>query len=162
MGFWPTVSCPFYIAKSSLKTYFTPSPPPLALFATPTTSLRAPMSTSQIRCQGCDRVFSPRGLSQHLSRTPNAVCREVQTTSRTPSLFQTVSGAGSFLASNSNEANLKALHTASNAACREAQSASTTPSLFQTVSGGSSPRRTQMKPTLRCIRLQTLCAVRRN
>ena len=32
------------------------------------------MSTSQIRCQGCDRVFSPRGLSQHLSRTPNAVC----------------------------------------------------------------------------------------
>ena len=91
------------------------------------------MTTSQIRCQGCDRVFSPRGFSQHLSRTPNAVCRKVQTTSRTPSLFQTV------LASNSNEANLKALHTASNAVCREAQSASTTPSLFQTVSGGSSP-----------------------
>ena len=133
MGFWPTVSCPFYIAKSSLKTYFTPSPPPLALFATPTTSLRAPMSTSQIRCQGCDRVFSPRGLSQHLSRTPNAVCREVQTTSRTPSLFQTVSGAGSSLASNSNEANPR-VHTTADAVCREVQLTPRPPSLFQTVS----------------------------
>ena len=43
-----------------------------------------------ICCQGCNRVFSPCGLSQHLSRTPNAVCHEVQMTSRTPSLFQTV------------------------------------------------------------------------
>jgi hypothetical protein len=71
------------------------------------------MSAPQICCQGCDRVFSPRGLSQHLSKTQDAVCRDAQTTSRTLSMFQMMSGAGSSLASNSNtnEASLEALHT---------------------------------------------------
>ena len=72
------------------------------------------MTTAQIRCRGCDRVFSPRGLSQHLSKTQDAVCREAQSTSRTPSLFQVVSGAGSASAlnPNTNEANLNELHAA--------------------------------------------------
>ena len=29
----------------------------------------------QIRCDGCGRVFTPSGLSQHLSKTQNLRCR---------------------------------------------------------------------------------------
>jgi hypothetical protein len=75
--------------------------------------LPAPMTTPtpQIRCRGCNRVFSPHRLSQHLSKTHDTMCHEAQLTSRMPSLFQTVSAAGSSLASNSdnNEARVEAL-----------------------------------------------------
>ena len=33
------------------------------------------MTTAQLRCFGCNRVFSPRGLSQHISKTSNLRCR---------------------------------------------------------------------------------------
>jgi len=50
------------------------------------------MNVTQVRCHGCDRVFSPRGLSQHLSK--NDVCRATQAALKTPSVFQTASCAG--------------------------------------------------------------------
>lgn len=60
------------------------------------------MHAPQIRCLGCDKVFNPRGHSQHLSKPRNATCRATQMALGTPSVFQTVSGAGSSLVSNSN------------------------------------------------------------
>jgi hypothetical protein len=60
------------------------------------------MNMPQIRCCGCDRVFNPRGLSQHLSKPQNATCRDAQMALRTLSVFQTTLGAGSSLPSNSN------------------------------------------------------------
>ena len=50
------------------------------------------MNITQVRCHGCDRVFSPRGLSQHLSK--NSVCRATQAALKTPSVFQMASRAG--------------------------------------------------------------------
>ena len=50
------------------------------------------MNATQVRCHGCDRVFSPRGLSQHLSK--NGVCRATQAALKTPSVFQTAFHAG--------------------------------------------------------------------
>ena len=47
------------------------------------------MNISQIRCQGCDKVFNPRGLSQHLSKPQNAACHAAQTVFQMPSVFQT-------------------------------------------------------------------------
>ena len=50
------------------------------------------MNAPQIYCLGCDKVFNPRGLSQHLTKSQNAVCRAVAL--KTPSAFQTTSGKG--------------------------------------------------------------------
>ena len=58
--------------------------------------LPAPKNSSQIRCHNCDRVFSPRGLSQHLSK--DSTCRALRMVLRTPSVFHHVSPAGSSLA----------------------------------------------------------------
>jgi hypothetical protein len=33
------------------------------------------MSSTAVRCHGCGRLFTPRGLSQHISRTQRADCR---------------------------------------------------------------------------------------
>jgi hypothetical protein len=35
------------------------------------------MNTAQIQCDGCKRWFTPRGLSQHVSKTRNVRCRMV-------------------------------------------------------------------------------------
>ena len=64
--------------------------------------LPTPMDTPQISGQGCDRVFNPRGLSQHLSKVQNSKCHPKQMALKMPSVFQTASPAGSSLASNSN------------------------------------------------------------
>ena len=60
------------------------------------------MRTPQIRCCGCDKVFNPRGHSQHLSKTQNTMCHAIQMALRTPSVFQMVSSAGTSLMPNSN------------------------------------------------------------
>jgi len=31
----------------------------------------------QVRCQGCDKAFTPRGLSQHVSKMQNERCRRI-------------------------------------------------------------------------------------
>ena len=56
--------------------------------------LRHAMNPPQIQCNGCDRVFGPRGLSQHL--TKNKLCHARQAALNTPSIFQTTS-AGSYI-----------------------------------------------------------------
>ena len=33
------------------------------------------MLSSEIRCPGCDRLFRPRGLAQHISKSRDARCR---------------------------------------------------------------------------------------
>ena len=43
------------------------------------------MSTIQIQCKGCNKHFTPRGLSQHISKTQRPSCRADYTTSQTPS-----------------------------------------------------------------------------
>ena len=44
------------------------------------------MSATQIRCQGCNRNFTTRGLSQHMSKTQDSRCRAVYATSQLPSV----------------------------------------------------------------------------
>ncbi|KAF8481855.1 hypothetical protein DFH94DRAFT_691497 [Russula ochroleuca] len=48
------------------------------------------MSSVQIRCHGCNRNFTPRGLSQHVNRTPHPPCRAVYITSQLPSVSTSV------------------------------------------------------------------------
>lgn len=48
------------------------------------------MNTAQVSCPGCKRVFNPRGLSQHLSKTRRAQCRVAHAALQTPSIFQAV------------------------------------------------------------------------
>jgi hypothetical protein len=48
------------------------------------------MSSIQIQCHGCDKSFTPRGLSQHVSRTPHPRCRAVYTASQLPSVSTSV------------------------------------------------------------------------
>ncbi|KAF8269868.1 hypothetical protein EI94DRAFT_1828626 [Lactarius quietus] len=38
------------------------------------------MSRAQSHCQGCNRVFTPHGLSQHVTRSPHPNCRALQGT----------------------------------------------------------------------------------
>jgi hypothetical protein len=91
----------FYI-ENLLLISFAPSLHTLtASAAHPLQRLPTPMNTPQIRCHGCDRVFNPRGLSQHLSKTQNSVCHATLMALKTPSVFQT---AGSSLGSNSTHA----------------------------------------------------------
>jgi len=35
------------------------------------------MATAQLQCFGCNKVFSPCGLSQHISKTSNPRCRSI-------------------------------------------------------------------------------------
>jgi hypothetical protein len=48
------------------------------------------MSSVQIQCHGCNKSFTPRGLSQHVSRTPHPRCRAVYTASQLPSVSTSV------------------------------------------------------------------------
>jgi hypothetical protein len=63
--------------------------PPSALQCSPS------MSTPQIRCHGCDKIFNPRSLSQHLTKPQNATCRTMQMAIKTLSVFQTMTSEGS-------------------------------------------------------------------
>lgn len=47
------------------------------------------MSRARVHCRGCNRVFTPRGLSQHLSRSHSPNCRAVYATIQLPITFQT-------------------------------------------------------------------------
>ncbi len=40
------------------------------------------MRPAQVRCPGCERDFTPRGLSQHVSRTEESCCRDAIATSQ--------------------------------------------------------------------------------
>ena len=42
------------------------------------------MLTTQVPCRGCGRLFTPRGLSQHVSKTQDPRCRSAVSTSRVP------------------------------------------------------------------------------
>jgi hypothetical protein len=53
---------------------------------------------AQVHCRGCNRVFTPRGLSQHPSRSRSPICRAAHATIQLPVTFQT--HAASNLASN--------------------------------------------------------------
>ncbi|KAI9428542.1 hypothetical protein H4582DRAFT_1830580 [Lactarius indigo] len=59
------------------------------------------MSRAQIHCRGCNRVFTPRGLSQHINRTQLPSCRALRTATQIPTTCQT---RGSNLASNAGPA----------------------------------------------------------
>jgi hypothetical protein len=48
--------------------------PPPSAFAL---SFRLVMLTPEIPCPGCERRFSPRGLSQHISKSRDARCRAI-------------------------------------------------------------------------------------
>jgi hypothetical protein len=56
------------------------------------------MSRAQVHCRGCNRVFTTRGLTQHLSRSHSPKCRAAYATIQSPIAFQT--RAASNLASN--------------------------------------------------------------
>ena len=43
------------------------------------------MGTIQIQCKGCNQHYTPRGLSQHISKTKKRSCRADYTTLQTPS-----------------------------------------------------------------------------
>jgi hypothetical protein len=53
------------------------------------------MIPAQVQCRGCDKAFTPRGLSQHVSKTQNMRCRHVNNPPRacldTPSISRTAS-----------------------------------------------------------------------
>ncbi|KAH9040508.1 hypothetical protein EDB85DRAFT_2140650 [Lactarius pseudohatsudake] len=57
-----------------------------------------PVSQAQIRCRGCNRVFTYRGLSQHINRTQLPSCRALRATIQLPTTCQ--AQGGSNLASN--------------------------------------------------------------
>jgi hypothetical protein len=40
------------------------------------------MNAAQVRCEGCNRKFTPSGLSQHVAKTQNPYCRSVYSTSQ--------------------------------------------------------------------------------
>jgi len=54
------------------------------------------MPSAQIRCNGCNRVFTPSGLSQHLSKTQDSRCRrssiQTDSVSVSPSEFRMLDG----------------------------------------------------------------------
>ncbi|KAH8980428.1 hypothetical protein EDB86DRAFT_3236727 [Lactarius hatsudake] len=54
------------------------------------------MSRAQIHCRGCNRVFTPRGLSQHINRTQLPSCRALRAAIQSPTTRET---QGSNLAS---------------------------------------------------------------
>ncbi|KAH9173192.1 hypothetical protein EDB89DRAFT_2113987 [Lactarius sanguifluus] len=47
------------------------------------------MSRAQIHCRGCNRVFTPRGLSQHINRTQLPSCRALRAAIQSPTTRQT-------------------------------------------------------------------------
>ncbi|KAF8266314.1 hypothetical protein EI94DRAFT_1701828 [Lactarius quietus] len=55
--------------------------------------LSGPMNRPQICCDGCDKVFTPHGFSQHL--TKNVLCRATQMVLQTPLVFQSMLAEGS-------------------------------------------------------------------
>ena len=42
--------------------------------------MNAAILPAQVKCPGCEREFTPRGLSQHVSRIDNIRCRRVVVT----------------------------------------------------------------------------------
>ena len=48
------------------------------------------MNIAQVPCPGCKRLFNPRGLSQHLSRSRHARCRVVHAALQSLTVFQSV------------------------------------------------------------------------
>ncbi|KAH8999683.1 hypothetical protein EDB86DRAFT_3075750 [Lactarius hatsudake] len=46
------------------------------------------MNTAQVHCPGCKKVFTPRGFSQHISRSQRADCRIVYAALQKPLTFQ--------------------------------------------------------------------------
>ena len=49
-----------------------------------------PMLTPKVQCRGCQRWFLPRGLSQHVSKTQEMLCRDALTASRVPRVSSSI------------------------------------------------------------------------
>ena len=49
-----------------------------------------PMPTPKVQCRGCQRWFLPRGLSQHVSKTQETLCRDVLAASRVPRMSSSI------------------------------------------------------------------------
>ena len=76
-------------------------------------SRRPVMSTAQIHCPGCNKIFTPSGYSQHVARTPDALCRFVLQMMDTHPLpaSRFIPGAASSLAPNSSSTSQILRHT---------------------------------------------------
>ena len=83
---------PFYIEllpcrlKLLAARYF----PPISTFSPFLPHCTPIISSAQIQCHGCDKSFTPRGFSQHVSRTPHPRCRVVYTVSQSPSVSTSI------------------------------------------------------------------------
>ncbi len=53
--------------------FFPSSLHPISIIGT----LQHSMIPAQVQCQGCDKAFTPHGLSQHMSKTQNLCCRHI-------------------------------------------------------------------------------------
>ena len=89
----PILFCPIPLADFRVKPISFPPPPSLC-----SVSILVPynsMIPAQVRCQGCDKAFTPRGLSQHVSKTQNERCRHINNLPlnnlSSPSILYTVS-----------------------------------------------------------------------
>src|ERR1700730_10521446 len=56
------------------------------------------MATAQVLCFGCNRKFSPRGLSQHVSKTQDLCCCSSSTAAQFPFASSAIPHAGFSLA----------------------------------------------------------------
>ena len=59
----------------------------------PSCPLHLIMLTTQVQCRGCGRPFTPRGLSQHVSKTQDPRCRSALSTSRVPTASSSAQNA---------------------------------------------------------------------
>ncbi|KAF8489360.1 hypothetical protein F5888DRAFT_1808868 [Russula emetica] len=51
------------------------------------------MLTSRVQCHGCDKWFSPRGLSQHVSKTQDTRCRDTVAASQVSAVSSSIQNA---------------------------------------------------------------------
>src|SRR3979490_1231821 len=70
----------YWLIKFIHRLFFFPSNVPSSL--PPPTMNAALTPPTQVWCPGCEKGFTPRGLSQHVSRTQDLCCRRVVATSR--------------------------------------------------------------------------------
>ena len=62
------------------------------------------MATTRFRCQGCNRIFTHDGLSQHLTKTQHPMCRAASAVLQTPTILQPFPNVGPPPASDTNPA----------------------------------------------------------
>ena len=76
-----TISASFFIFRQTLERKLKifakcdPKIPPIPPVCPTCYRTLRPMATAQVQCFGCNRKFTPRGLSQHISKTRDPCCR---------------------------------------------------------------------------------------